>query len=96
MTIGRKDLSKLPVQTQSGQKLGHVVDYDIDEGTHRILRYHIKSSKLLQELFSGELIVPVERVVSLTRDRMIIEDAVVKEQTEQKSVKEGAAIPFAD
>lgn len=58
---------KQPVISKSGQRIGSVYDYLVDSGTLLITKFYVKS------LF-GERIIPVSKVVSLEKRKIIIED----------------------
>lgn len=78
MIINEKKLINLPVFTQSGQHLGKVVDFEIEVGSHTILKYYVKSSGLINELFTSELIITPSQVIEITKEKMIVEDNIIR------------------
>ena len=66
---------RLPVRTESGQQLGHVVDIEIDPETHAVLAYHVKVNRLMPDLVSTPLIIAPTQIVSLNEREMIVDDA---------------------
>lgn len=78
-----KQLINLNVYTQSGHYLGKIIDLEIDSNNSRIVKYIIRSSNLIKNLFQGDLIISHTQVVSISKKKMIVEDVVgrVKEST---------------
>lgn len=75
MTI--KQVLQLPVQTQSGQDLGRVVDAVVHAETHRIVKYEVAPSSLLRGLLPSQpLIIDARQVIQMTEEKMIVEDGV--------------------
>ncbi|MFH0804786.1 MAG: PRC-barrel domain-containing protein [Patescibacteria group bacterium] len=77
MNLQLRQLSNLPVYTQSGQHLGRVVDFELDSTSQSVLQYHVRSSQLIRELLRQDLLVSREQVVSLTNEKMVVEDSTV-------------------
>lgn len=75
-----KDLINLPVFTQSGQKLGQISEVEIDPMTGQILKYFIKSNNLIKKFLEKELIINRSQVISLSQEKMVVEDSVIKEK----------------
>lgn len=80
MNLKKRDLIDLPVYTKSDQHLGKIVDFDLDSTTHMVSQYHIKSTDIIRGLLTKELIVNQSQVVSLTNQKMIVEDNVAKDK----------------
>lgn len=78
MRINSKDLLSLPVETKSGERLGKVASFEIDCETHLIVNYYVRSLKDL--LFKDELIISPSQVISISKEKMIVEDAVIKDK----------------
>lgn len=68
----------LPVETRSGQHLGKVQDFAVDPTTQVVLRYTVRSSSLLGELFPKALLVDASQVISLTETLMTVDDLIIK------------------
>lgn len=93
MKITSQKLTGLLVETQSGQKLGKIEIFNIDIDSQSIIEYKIKPSNLVQGLVRGELIISRGQVIDITEQKMIVDDNVVSEKTEdkiKKTVKEKA------
>ncbi|MFA7653891.1 MAG: PRC-barrel domain-containing protein [Candidatus Magasanikbacteria bacterium] len=70
-----KKIISLPVYTQSGQKLGRVVDVNLDIDNHVVIHYVVESGIVKKNIF----LVSPSQVVSITSKRMNIVDAIIKE-----------------
>ena len=90
MNLNKKYLINLPVFTQSEQTLGKICDFELDSETQKIIKYHVKSEKLIKELLAKELIISSEQVISIDKEKMVVEDSVTKEK---KQAYEAEAIP---
>ena len=86
MNLTKKILIGLPAFTQSGQHLGRVSDFEFDPVHHLIVRYHLKAGDIIKDLLQSELIVSREQVVSITAQKMTVEDAILAETEAQKEV----------
>lgn len=69
----------VPVYTQSGDYLGQVVKVVLEPNTQQILQYLVGSSNVIKKLFSKKLIINQSQVVSLTKEKMVVFDATVKD-----------------
>lgn len=76
MKVLGKDLHHLPVETQSGQKLGRIVDFEVDVESHLILTYLVRPSRLSNPLVQSELRIDRAQVVALTPERMVVQDSI--------------------
>jgi sporulation protein YlmC with PRC-barrel domain len=79
MTLHHKNLLNLPVYTQNGTRLGYVVSFEIDELDQRIIGYNIKTHVGLVGLFDKQLIVGPQQVIRLSREKLVVEDAIMKQ-----------------
>lgn len=85
MTLLNKNLLSLPVYTQSGLRLGYVTSFEIDELEQRIKRYSIKTHYGIAGLFDRQLIISAEQVVRLSREKLVVDDAVIKQASANTS-----------
>lgn len=75
MILSRKQLLQLPVETRSGQSIGRVVDLEFDAAEQRIWRYHVSQGSVF---FKNKLLISPSQVISLSEQKMVVEDGVVK------------------
>lgn len=78
MLISSADLINLPVETQSGQHLGRVAAFDIDVDANTIIHYHV-STGLIKGLWHQRLLVHYSQVVSISSQKMVVEDNIKAE-----------------
>ena len=83
MLTNIKHLLGLLVETESGETLGKIVDINLDIENHAVKNYVARRSFLSKQEY---LIKPVQ-IVSISKDKMIVEDTTVKEKLEN-DVKE--------
>lgn len=86
MVLENQDLINLPVCTKSGQNLGRIDHFEIDETNQTIERYYVKSG-LIQGLWKKQLIIHRQQVISITKEKMIVEDSVEGAVQEAEVVK---------
>ena len=91
MRITYKDVSGLPVETESGETLGHLVDLTLDVDAYVITDFHVAKSSLLSKLLPSELQVHVSQVVSVSKEKIIVRDNVVEDMAAQSAVIAAAA-----
>lgn len=94
MRLSKSQLLHLPVETRSGRQLGKIVDFTIDTATQTLVQYHVKSSTFVPGLFEQKLLVGRDEVISLTNEKMIVEDSAVEAARSQSKFVRGEK-PFA-
>ncbi|MCX6743504.1 MAG: hypothetical protein NT116_04675 [Candidatus Parcubacteria bacterium] len=78
MLISQKKLKKVAVETQSGQFLGHISDFEVETDTGVIEKYYVRAKNLIAGLLENSLIINKAQIISFDDSRMVVEDAVVK------------------
>lgn len=78
MRLSKTQLLHLPVETRSGQPLGKIVDLVIEAETQTVVQYHVKSQAFVPGLFEQKLLIGRDEVVSLTDQKMVVEDGAVE------------------
>lgn len=86
MSLNSHTLLGLPVETRSGAPLGRVSGFTLDEASQSILSYEVKRGRILGD----HLLVHRGQVLSLTEEKMVTEDAVVKEEARDTMRVKGA------
>lgn len=77
--LDSKILLKLPVYTKSGTHLGKVVGFEFEQDAQMIVRWNVKPKGVAAQLVGGNLIIGREQVISISREKMVVEDGVQKE-----------------
>ena len=73
MQLSHKQLIHLSVETESGTRLGSIVEVVLDSEQHVVVRYVVRSGPLPRPL-AAELLVAPAQVVSLSNEKMVVED----------------------
>jgi len=87
MRISWQQLYRLPVQTESGQKIGIVQGVTIEVDSHSISLYEVKPATILAGLFSKPLLIAPQQVISISEQAMIVKDSIVGVKSETNSEK---------
>ncbi|MFH1426901.1 MAG: PRC-barrel domain-containing protein [Candidatus Kerfeldbacteria bacterium] len=71
----------LSVETKNGTMLGVVTNVDVDPETHLVTKYSVASSFFFGRCYSNRpaLLIAPQQVLSITADRMVVEDMTVGE-----------------
>lgn len=74
MLISTKKLIHLPVFTQSGVNLGRIAELVVNVDTQQVDQYVVKSSHIIDEILAKELVISSSQVISITSERVIVEE----------------------
>lgn len=85
MLIKLDKLIGLPVETRSGQVLGKVVEVHISIETQEVEQYEVQPS-LMKGLLGRRKLIHRRQVISITQDKIVVEDGVVKEGKLQPAI----------
>ena len=77
-------LRNVPVFTEGGIEVGRLAGFTLDSISHEIIQYVIKKARMLHMIPAKELLVHRHQVVSLSEEKMVIKDAAITEQVEEK------------
>lgn len=64
----------LPVYTQAGVFLGKVTKVELVPDGQAVQKYIVQSVNPLKNLISGQLVIDVSQVISVTAEKIIVED----------------------
>lgn len=92
MRISSEDLLNLPVESQSGQRLGRISGFDVDTESHRVMRYYVKTG-LIRGLWHQQLLIDPVQVVSISKEKMVVEDGAIREPATELDPAKLAASP---
>ena len=87
MLINFSHLKNLPVFTQSGLFLGRIVDLEIDADSQSIINYLVQRGRLVGR-WQKPLLIHRQQVISISKEKMIVEDAIAKQLETVKAEKE--------
>jgi sporulation protein YlmC with PRC-barrel domain len=86
MYINEQTLIRLPVFTKSGDKLGHIIDIEIDLENHQVRKYFVGA--LFQK---GTYLIGPSQILKITDEKIIVEDTVMKDPTQ--SIRKKPILP---
>lgn len=92
MLIKHKQLIGLLVETQSGEKLGRVDGFNLETDSHLIFQYLVKPAGL-SKIFSHELVISQAQVISLSEEKMVVDDLVYKKLAADSAVSPKNPLP---
>ena len=75
---GAPDVRDRPVMTESGTRLGRVTDYDVDEASGRVERYHVATGGFFGRLTHREIAFPPAAVRAFGPDAIVVADEVCR------------------
>ncbi len=84
--LSNKQIIGLPVETQSGTALGRVRGFVLDADRGIIAQYVVKSANPLRELFGKELLIAASQVITLTAEKMVVDDLVAAEKKRSPAI----------
>jgi sporulation protein YlmC with PRC-barrel domain len=76
MKIAWSELHHLPVQTESGQKIGVVEGITLNIDSHSVQFYEVKPGGVILGLFTRNLLVAPHEVIAITAQHMVVKDTV--------------------
>ncbi|MBI5731826.1 MAG: PRC-barrel domain-containing protein [Candidatus Magasanikbacteria bacterium] len=80
MTRPLSQIKGMAVFTKSGTFLGRVLEIEIDEETQEIIRYSVGKKRFWGK-FALPLLIHRDQVAAFEKERMIVEDAAVRQET---------------
>ena len=95
MKISWTQLKHLPVQTETGRKIGMVEGVELDVDTHTVLHYEVKPGPVLLGVFTKSFLIAAAQVVSISVDVMVVKDTAVP-ATQSKKTRLAMATPEAE
>ncbi|HAZ16691.1 MAG: hypothetical protein A3H59_03715 [Candidatus Jacksonbacteria bacterium RIFCSPLOWO2_02_FULL_43_9] len=80
--LSEQDIIGLRVITKMGTHIGKVLHVVIDADTLEIAKIEVRPSNLAKALVRGALMIPRSSIISIDKDGVIVQDAVIvaKEQ----------------
>lgn len=76
MRINYQKLKDIPVETESGEKIGHVHDLEINIENHEIEKYIVSNKRLMVE--TKKYLIATKQIVKITNEKIVVEDNVEK------------------
>lgn len=89
----RFNLENKPVITESGQKLGTVMNYTLDSTTLFIVKLHVRPG-IWQAWKTTELLIDRQQILQVTDDEVVVKDATTKEKRAAPATRAVIENPF--
>ncbi|MBU2472617.1 PRC-barrel domain-containing protein [Patescibacteria group bacterium] len=83
MFIKAKKIIGKKVVSQSNYYLGKVVDFEIDTLSYKIVKFYTQGELL--NFLREPLVINIDQVIEIQKDRIIVEDAVVPKKITKKT-----------
>lgn len=80
--------------TQSGQNLGRIYSFDLDIDNSTVVSYYVRTG-LIKGLWHQQLAIAPSQVISISKEKMVVEDSAAKEPKANLS-KVGLVSPMAE
>lgn len=74
MFINEQTLIRLPVFTKAGEKLGHIIDIEIDIESHAVRKYLV-GARFKKDIY---LVTP-SQIISISEEKIMVEDTILKD-----------------
>ncbi len=85
MILTTKDLINLPVETKSGRLIGRVSDFEIETDSGLVTKFYVRQGNLIGGLLGRDLlIIGRNQVLSISKEKMVVEDGLIKEKNEER------------
>lgn len=79
MTLSDRVWRNLPVETASGAPVGKLVGVELDSESHRVAFYQVRRRRIVPS--GPDLLIAPTQVVSLSNERMVVEDLLARDAT---------------
>lgn len=83
--IPLKALRGVPVVTRSGDRIGRLLDVEIDPETQLAVTFVVRPSPIAATLVRASLRIARSQVVAITPAQVVVEDAVRREPIESRA-----------
>lgn len=86
--LGGLKIIKLKVQTESGEFLGRVSDFEINIDFNRLTRLYVSGGNIIKKLIRGELIINKDQIISIKPEKIIVKDIIARKKQRNKILPE--------
>ncbi len=93
-----KNLINLPVFTESGEAIGHLVDFNIETESQSIIDYLVRPHNLISGLLNNELVINRGQIVDIQKNKIIVSDNTFTNQRKSRLLtqKEKKTLPVTE
>jgi len=87
MMINTDQLFHIPVETVDHHNLGHVVGLEIDIESQSVMQYQVRPTGIVASVLRNvDLLINRNQVVSLTKDKMIVDSTVLRDKEKEARI----------
>src|SRR3989338_6964282 len=87
MMINTEQLFHIPVETIDHHSLGRVVGLEIDIESQSIMQYQVRPTGIMASVLRNvDLLINRNQVISLTKDKMIVDSTVLREKEKEARI----------
>ncbi|MEK7189049.1 MAG: PRC-barrel domain-containing protein [Patescibacteria group bacterium] len=90
MLLDIKNILDLPVETQSGVRLGKVESVVVEIETQSVYQYQVKPGGISHLFGKASLLVHRDQVLAITKEKMTVEDSVAAAAQERETLQKKA------
>ena len=83
--MDEKTLLKLPVYTKSGTHLGRLIGFEFETENQMIINYRVRPKGITRRILKSPFLIGREQVISITDEKMIVDDLMEKEMELEKA-----------
>lgn len=69
-----KKIIGLKVETKSGQKLGRVNDFELEEASMNLKKIYVRPHSYVKGFAAGNLIIDRNSIISISTEKIVVED----------------------
>gem|GEM_PF-1288598 len=85
--INTDQLFHIPVETVDHHNLGHVVGLEIDIESQSVMQYQVRPTGIVASVLRNvDLLINRNQVVSLTKDKMIVDSTVLRDKEKEARI----------
>lgn len=97
LQFSARQLRGVEARTRSGERIGVLKDLVIEQETIRLAAVVIRPEGVVNALLAGDLIIPIDKVISISLEEIVVEDAAIpvpaeKEKKEMPLIRENDAV----
>ena len=91
MKFSAEKIFNLPVETQTGERIGRVKSFNLETESQSVLEYLVKPSTKIKNLTNQHLIISRGQIVEIKNDKIIVDNNFVEKNALEKKEKASEA-----
>lgn len=86
MIVDLKHLLGLSVETKSGEHIGRIHAVLMDVESQTVAQYEVRRPGILKEFLAPDLLVHRNQVLSLTKEKMVVDDLLLPKSEKEPGI----------